>query len=149
LFIEVRNVIGSFTELAEQKKINLVSGIQVNTQIEADRHMLNTIFRNLISNAIKFTPKGGTIILHSSINEDGKSVRFSITDSGIGMDKKMIEDLFKINVDSKRPGTEGELSSGFGLNLSRGFIQKHGSDLSVESEEGKGSTFSFILPLYQ
>jgi PAS domain S-box-containing protein len=131
-------------EPAKFKEINIINKIQTDTEVIADRNILQSIIRNLVSNAVKFTNKGGKIILESKINKD-KNVEISVKDSGIGMPKDMVDNLFLLNVKTNRPGTEGELSTGLGLILCKEFVEKHGGTISITSKEGKGSTFSFTL----
>jgi signal transduction histidine kinase len=108
--------------------------------------MLQTIIRNLVSNAIKFTEHDGKIII-SAKPAAGKNLEVSVTDSGVGMSREIIENLFKLHVDTSRPGTIGEPSTGLGLQLCKEFVEKHGGKIWVESEEFKGSTFYFTLPV--
>jgi signal transduction histidine kinase len=102
------------------------------------------VIRNILSNAVKFTPNGGTILIQGK--EDDKNTTISIKDSGIGMDAKILENLFKLDVKTNRKGTEDEASSGLGLILCKEFIEKHGGKIWVESEENMGSTFYFSFP---
>ena len=127
------------------KGIELTVDIPVGSEVYADSNILHTVLRNLISNALKFTHKGGRIHVSAKINGD-KSVEISIKDSGIGMKSTMMDSLFKLDAQSGRKGTEGEPSTGLGLILCKEFIEKHGGKIRVESEEGKGSVFSFTLP---
>ena len=106
--------------------------------------MLETIIRNLVSNAIKFTKKNGVVTI--SAKQFSDKVKVSIADTGIGMDKELINDLFKVDKQTNRKGTDNEPSTGLGLILCYEFIEKHGGNIKVESEVGKGSTFSFTLP---
>jgi signal transduction histidine kinase len=112
----------------------------------ADKHMFDTIIRNLLSNAIKFTLRGGKIEVAASVTNQN-CVIVQIKDSGIGMPSELIGKLFNLNEKNSRKGTDGEPSTGLGLFLCKEFIEKHGSKILVESEVGKGSTFSFMLPL--
>ncbi len=98
-----------------------------------------------MSNAVKFTPKGGKIKVSAKATNHN-NVEISIEDTGIGMSSKMIDDLFRLDVQTNRKGTEGEPSSGLGLILCKDFIEKHGGKIWVESEEGKGSIFLFTIP---
>ena len=98
-----------------------------------------------MSNAVKFTPRGGCITI-SAKSGSHNSVKISIKDTGIGMDQKIIDDLFNLTSNSNRKGTEGELSTGLGLIICKDFIEKHGHKLQVEREEGKGAEFHFTLP---
>lgn len=132
-------------EIAEGKNIELVNNIDENILIQADRAMLETIMRNLISNALKFTTKGGRVIVSSNVIND--NVEISVKDSGIGMSKELINDLFRIDKKTGRVGTDKEPSSGLGLLLCKEFVVKHNGSISVESKEGKGSEFIVSLPV--
>ena len=133
-------------ESAKIKEIEIVINIPDSLEIFADINMLQTIIRNLFSNAIKFTHKGGKVIFSTKlINNDG--IEISIKDTGIGMSQNMIDDLFKIDVKSIRLGTEGELSTGLGLLLCKEFVEKHKGKIWVESIVNVGTTFSFSIPL--
>ncbi|MFA6401198.1 MAG: PAS domain S-box protein [Salinivirgaceae bacterium] len=138
-------------ESAKNKEIEITYDIPENIHILADSNMLQTIIRNLASNAIKFTPKGGKIYLQAKTTHDNNVV-ISIKDTGIGMDSALINNLFKLDVSTNREGTEGETSTGLGLLLCKEFIEKHGGKIWVESQEadlssGKvgGTTFYFTL----
>lgn len=106
--------------------------------------MAQTVFRNLINNAIKFTREGGNIQLSFHINDKGQTF-FSVADSGIGMNKDTLDTLFQLDFKNNRSGTNGEPSSGLGLLLCKEFVEKHGGNIWAKSEVGKGSTFSFTL----
>lgn len=129
---------------AEGKKISLVDEIPAATPLTADTKMAQSIFRNLLTNAIKFTPVNGTVRLHTSMTERGQ-LTFSVSDNGIGMDEKMIENLFLMGPQSRRLGTGGETSTGLGLMICKEFIEKHGGSIWVDSVVNKGSTFTFCL----
>jgi len=130
---------------AYNKEINISFNIPDDLTVCADEYMLNCILRNLISNAVKFTPRGGSISVSAySISEN--EVQFSVKDTGIGMDQQFISNLLRLNSATKRNGTEGEASTGLGLIICRDFIEKHESKLIVESEKGIGSYFYFTLP---
>jgi len=128
------------------KQITTVVDIPVETEVFADKNMLNGIIRNLVSNAIKFTPIGGKIAILAQ-KKDENSVVVSVADTGIGMADELKNKLFILSEKTGRPGTEGEPSAGLGLMLCKEFIQKHGGTIWVESEIGKGSTFYFTLPI--
>ena len=108
--------------------------------------MLPGIVRNLVSNAIKFTPERGRIDITARSVPDNL-VEISVRDTGIGMKPVMIENLFKLNVNTNRTGTKGEPGSGLGLFLCKDFVEKQGGKIWIESETGKGSVFSFTLPI--
>jgi signal transduction histidine kinase len=112
----------------------------------ADENMLGSIVRNLTTNAVKYTEKGGNVSIAAK-TVSGNSVEISVRDTGIGMSSTMVEDLFRLDVQTNRKGTDGEPSTGLGLLLCKDFIEKHGGKIWVESEEGKGSTFRFTLPV--
>ncbi len=135
-------------ESARRKEIDLFADIPVGQEVFADYHMLQTIIRNLISNAIKFTRQGGKITISAKSDENNATL-ISVEDSGIGMSNDLIDNLFRIDVDTKRPGTNGEQSTGLGLQLCKEFIEKHGGKIWVGSEVGKGSVFSFTIPQHE
>lgn len=134
------------SESARKKRIGLKISVPGELEIRADIHMFDTIIRNLISNAIKFTISGGKVIVTANYNGDHYIV-VKISDSGIGMAPELRNKLFQIDEKTSRPGTEGETSTGLGLLLCKEFIEKHGGKIWVESSVGQGSTFSFSLPL--
>ena len=142
----VSESIAMVLEPAKNKGIDLTCDIPDNIEVIADSNMFQTIIRNLISNAMKFTPKGGKICLSAKASSD-KSVEISIKDSGIGMSRALVDNLFRTDVQTSRKGTEGEPSSGLGLMLCKEFIEKHGGKIWAESEEGKGSIFYFTLTI--
>lgn len=111
----------------------------------ADINMLNTILRNLISNAIKFTNNGGNISIYAKQNTSDVTV--SVSDNGIGIAPQILSKLFNITEMYSTKGTANEKGTGFGLLLCKEFIEKHGGKIWVESEVGKGSEFKFTLPL--
>lgn len=135
----------SVIESANNKKIKIDYDIPEELSVYADGNMLGGIIRNLVSNAVKFTPKGGNIKISAESVLD-KQVEISIKDSGIGLDKDMIDNLFRHDVNTNRKGTEGESSTGLGLIICKDFIERQGGKLKVESEKGSGSRFYFSLP---
>jgi PAS domain S-box-containing protein len=135
-------------EPANIKGIEIVNDIPVDLNVFADSNTLQNVIRNLVSNAVKFTPKGGKVNLSAKVIA-GNSIEVTITDTGIGISNAMIENLFRLDVQTNRKGTEGESSSGLGLLLCKEFIEKHGGKIWVESEEGKGSAFHFVIPSNQ
>jgi signal transduction histidine kinase len=132
-------------DMATGKNIELKSSVTDNLTIIADKNMIKTILRNLISNAIKFTHKNGKVEVKAII--DNKQVEISVSDSGIGMTKETMAKLFRIDANLSTCGTENEKGTGLGLFLCKEFIEKHGGKICVESESGKGSIFKFFLPL--
>jgi signal transduction histidine kinase len=114
-------------------------------EIEADRERIGQVIVNLVSNAIKYSPKGGEILLASE-PEDG-FVKVSVSDQGMGIPAADLDKIFDrfFRVDSKEVRTFPGM--GIGLFISQGIIQRHGGALTVKSEEGEGSTFTFTLPV--
>lgn len=142
---EVANQIVAFLgPTAASKNITLLQEITQPSVAIADAYMVNAILRNLISNAIKFTRPEGEIIIKAS--EDGRELKISVADNGVGIDKEIVEKLFRIDTAASKLGTSGEKGTGLGLLLCKEFVDKHGGAIGVESEVGKGSTFFFTLP---
>lgn len=131
-------------ELAKNKDISIEFDFPSNLKAYADRYMLETALRNIVSNAVKFSEPGDKVTA-TAYSDDG-NVIFKIVDSGIGMSKKIKENLFKVDVNTTRKGTGGEPSTGLGLLLCKEFIERHNGKIWVESTEGKGSTFYISLP---
>lgn len=129
---------------AEGKRISIVDEIPAATPLTADSKMAQSIFRNLLTNAIKFTPSKGTVRLHTGMSERGQ-LTFSVSDNGIGMDQLQMDNLFSMGPQSRRLGTGGETSTGLGLMICKEFIEKHKGSIWVQSEVNKGSTFTFCL----
>ncbi len=135
-------------ETALKKSIGLDITISEDILIYADSHMFESILRNLVSNAIKFSPKGGRVKIEAEITSE-RLVEIRITDTGIGMSQELISKLFKIDEKTSRPGTDGEPSTGLGLLLCKEFIEKNGGKIFVKSEIGRGSTFIFSVRLFE
>jgi len=133
-------------EAAVKKEIVVSIDIPEELKVYADGNMLAGILRNLVTNAVKFTPKGGSILMSAKQTTDNQ-VQISVKDTGIGMSNLMIQNLFHLDVNTSRKGTEGESSSGLGLIICKDFVEKHEGLLWVESQEGKGTTFHFTLPM--
>jgi len=133
-------------DAADKKNILISYAVPEDLTVFSDTNILGGILRNLVTNAIKFTPKGG-IITVSAKSISGNSVEISVRDTGIGMHKKLIANLFHLDVDTNRKGTDGESSSGLGLMICKDFIEKSGGKLGIQSSEGKGSVFHFTLPV--
>jgi len=141
LINEIRNL---FNEMACQKSINLSSMVDSLIKINLDRAMIGTVLRNLITNAIKFTPYGGSVKVSASGNKEEITVK--VADNGIGIPKSIQKRLFRIDENYTTPGTNNEQGSGLGLLLCKEFVEKHGGRIWIESEPGMGSTFYFSLP---
>ena len=105
--------------------------------------MLNTVIRNLLANAIKFTPENGLVEIYAT--EKDTLVEISIKDTGVGITQETIEKMFKIDVHQSTKGTAGEKGTGLGLILCKEFVEKNGGIIGVDSEVGKGSRFYIQL----
>lgn len=136
---------GFLEETAQNKSITIQDKIPENLHVYADANMLSTILRNLISNAVKFTPQNGKITV-SARPKDTEAL-IQVTDDGIGIDDETKEKLFSIHEKTTKTGTNDEKGTGLGLLLCQEFVETHGGRIWAESKEGEGSTFSFTLPL--
>lgn len=116
-------------------------------EVEADKNMIDTILRNLLSNAIKFTDKDGEIRIH--LSKANNTATISVIDNGIGIPDKIKENLFTISAKAIQKGTGNETGSGLGLLLCAEFIKMHKGTINVNSQAGKGSTFTFTIPTTQ
>jgi signal transduction histidine kinase len=134
------------SEPARQKNISLIALVDENINFFADYSMLNTIFRNLISNAIKFTNNEGKIEIGVNTEMINNNILIYVKDSGVGMSKEIIDKLFKLDSKITSLGTNNEKGTGLGLILCKEFIEKHGGEIWVESELGNGTTFYFSMP---
>ena len=143
----VREGAGMMEEPAKNKDITIEIDIDEKIVVLADNNILQTIIRNLVSNAVKFTLHGGRVIIKAK-NKDNSTVEISVEDTGIGMNRDILDNLFKPVPRTGRKGTEGESSSGLGLIVCNDFVQMLGGKLEVESEQGKGSRFFFSLPVH-
>ncbi|HSI77258.1 MAG TPA: tetratricopeptide repeat-containing sensor histidine kinase [Lunatimonas sp.] len=135
-----------YKPISTNKSITVKSNIAAETISWADREQINLVIRNLLNNALKFTPKGGTIEISSKLNKDNLW-EISLRDNGIGMSTEIIDSLFKPNFHTKRYGTSGEKGTGLGLILVKDFLESNKGSIWVRSEVNKGSTFTFTLPV--
>lgn len=133
-------------DAADNKEILISYAVPGDLNVFTDGNMLGGILRNLVTNAVKFTSKGGTVLI-SARSIPGNLVEISVRDTGIGMSKGLIDDLFRLDVNTGRKGTDGEPSTGLGLMICKDFIEKNGGEFFIESEEGKGSDFKFTVPM--
>jgi two-component system CheB/CheR fusion protein len=141
----VKKVFDTLNENASIKTINLSHEIHENTSVFADGKMLLSILQNLVSNALKHTGNGGTVSITTKLSED--KIIVEIKDSGIGMTKEIQEKLFTPQASSLSKAREEDKGAGIGLLLVKGFLEKNGGEIWVESIEGKGSSFYFTLPI--
>jgi len=141
----VRQNILSISDAAYKKNIEVQNEMEEQILAYADRRMINTIVRNLISNAIKFTKSGGEISV-SAIKGDGVLI-ISVIDSGVGIKEENISKLFRLEESINTPGTDNERGTGLGLILCKEFVEKNGGKIWVESKCGEGSKFNFTIPV--
>ena len=140
----VTGYVNLLASAASAKKITLSLDIDETTFVFADESMLHTIFRNILSNALKFTPTNGKVAIFSK--EKDKFVEISISDTGIGIRTQDIPKLFRTDIDHNIIGTGGEIGTGLGLILCKEFVERNGGKILVESEEGKGILFHITIP---
>lgn len=143
------NTIFQQKNAAEKKGIELINKIPEELYVIVDKNMIMTVFRNLVSNAVKFCNEGGRIIIDAAIKD--KVIEVSIIDNGVGMEDKIKENLFRIDQTVSMPGTNKEKGTGLGLIICKEFVEKHTNEhgagkIWVESEPGEGSSFYFTLP---
>lgn len=129
--------------LADAKQIRLLNQVSANVQVWADANHLSAILRNLIANALKFTPEGGFINIEATMRN--QLVEISVRDNGLGMSTERLTKLFNGERYTSR-GTAGEKGSGLGLTMVKSLVEKNGGTISAESKEGEGSVFHFTLP---
>ncbi|MCK5171384.1 MAG: PAS domain S-box protein [Bacteroidales bacterium] len=147
--IDIYSLTAENIELIKQKvdskNIQLKLNLEKNTIAFADENMVKTVIRNMLSNAVKFTPENGEIKISCYI--DKEFVKYSVKDSGIGISEEDQKKLFRIDTHHSTPGLSNEKGSGLGLILCKEFVEKHGGKIWVKSEIGKGSVFYFTLPV--
>jgi len=137
--------------MAEEKEITFDIRIPENTIVMGDDNMLTIVIRNLLTNAVKFTNSGGTVVLNISPCAENKARfvrtthRISVSDTGLGMIPEQIQNLYKIDKKHSQIGTAGEQGSGLGLIVCKDLLEKHNTILHIESEEKRGSNFWFDI----
>lgn len=141
----VEQCISVYQVNANKKQVRILTELPESILVYADENMLNTVIRNLISNAIKFTPESGKILIKSKLEDD--KVRLNIIDFGIGISEEIIGKLFKIDQHISTKGTSGETGTGLGLIICKEFIEKNKGTLYITKNE-QGSTFAFTVPLF-
>ncbi len=140
------NILEILNPNAKAKNITINYSTADHINVFADNDMLNTVLRNLVSNAIKFTDNGGAININAI--ENSGNVTISVSDNGIGIAPDDLTKLFDISQILSTTGTAKETGTGLGLLLCKEFVEKHGGKIWVESEVGKGSDFKFTLPIF-
>jgi len=140
----VNEILPIFNDIARSKSIVIKNNLLNGLQVYADKSMISTVFRNLISNAIKFTKHGGEIII--SAEKKQNEIIVSVSDNGVGISKSRIGNIFRLDEVYSTVGTDKEKGTGLGLILCKEFVGKHKGKIWIESEEGIGSTIYFTLP---
>lgn len=147
LYELVYEVFGLTKDIAEQKGIFIQNTIPANFNVYADKDMIKIVLRNFVSNAVKFTPKGGLVVISSKLSV--KEIFISVTDNGAGISAEDIGKFFDISSNFSTKGTNEEKGTGLGLSLCKEFVEMNNGKIWVKSELGKGSEFTFSLPLIQ
>lgn len=142
----IKEQIDLFDPIAKNKNIVLSYHDNIKANVFADKNMLNSILRNLISNALKYTNSGGNVKIETKLLKD--FIKVNVIDDGIGMTADEKSKLFSNTLKTSQTGTAQEKGTGLGLLICNDFIEEHGGKLKIESKKGEGSTFSFIIPLH-
>jgi len=129
---------------ANQKEITLLNEVSPDYKVYADQNLLDTVVRNLVSNALKFTHRGGTVYL-SAISIDNL-IQLSVIDNGVGMSEEQCTQLFVLGKNRSTLGTDDEQGTGLGLTLCKDMVEKNQGNIWVESQLGQGTTFTFTIP---
>ncbi len=146
--VEVINEVKELTEpLANSKDINVQTVPEGNDPVLADKEMLKTVLRNLVTNSLKYTYSQGIVIINTQRLEH--HLQFTVSDTGIGIPPEYLNRLFEIECNLSQEGTEKEKGTGLGLILCKEFVEKQGGKIWVESELGEGSDFHFTIPLWK
>ncbi len=133
-------------ERVAKNKDVILNYIPEDIEVTVDKNMVNTILRNLIRNAVKYSYRGGEVKIEGY--EDDDMLHISVADQGVGIEKERLERLFNIEEKTNTPGTENESGSGLGLLLCKEFVERMGGSIFAKSEPGKGSKFTFTVPLF-
>lgn len=141
---KVSGILNLLEMQTDKKQIYIESDISSPFTMTADKNMIGTILRNLLTNAVKFTPRGGKIKI--SAEKQAGLIIITVSDTGIGISPENLDNIFRIDSKTSTPGTEKEKGSGLGLIICRDFIEKHGGKIWGDSEVGQGSTFRFSIP---
>ena len=131
--------------LVKKKNINLSYTIENDIDIYADYQKIQQVLYNLISNAVKYTPENGNIVI--SVSNTVKKVKISVKDSGIGIDKCNHKKIFQKFIQLEDAFYKKETSTGLGLTITKRLVEMHGGTIKVESEKGKGANFVVTLPI--
>ena len=147
LYPYLRNLASAFFSQAKRKNINYQLDIPATEQfVQLDPGKLEQIIYNLLSNAFKFTPEGGSVSFHASL-EDGYKLRFTVSDTGLGVPEDLQDKIFDRFYQVDGSSTRAFEGTGIGLSLTKELIELHGGSISIDSQEGQGCRFTVILPL--
>lgn len=141
----VSSVTALLQPMADQKKIRFEAHFDPTMRLCGDRHMLDSVLRNLVSNAIKFSHEGAMVEIGGETGP--RNTRLWVRDSGVGISGEDRAGLFDLKGNTSRPGTAGETGTGLGLSLCRDMVERHNGTISVDSEAGKGASFVIRLPV--
>ncbi len=142
----IYETVSLLSESTRKKKITIETVCDGFLSAVLDKEMIAIVLRNLISNAIKFSTVGGKILVSAELEME--NIKITITDYGVGISEDTIPKLFKLDENITTIGTDGEQGSGMGLILCNDILKKHNGQISVQSKEGRGSTFTIIIPRY-
>jgi signal transduction histidine kinase len=134
-----------FADQLVVKEIKIKFEIDSTITFISDSNLLLIVLRNLVSNAIKFSPRGSTIVVSSGIIDGKPSI--AIVDQGIGMPQELIDKIFTMDASKNRQGTDGEITNGYGMMMIKDMTDKLGIHIEIQSEVNKGSTFKLVFPL--
>lgn len=143
----VEQIVEQMNLQAQNKSIGLRNEIPADTFVFADPNLVQLVMRNLVNNSIKFTPSNGFITIFCSVDTQNSLVKVSVSDTGVGIPEENLAELFKLNKGTTTLGTNQEKGTGLGLVLVKEAIELNRGSISVESKLGKGTTFTFTLPL--
>jgi signal transduction histidine kinase len=142
----IHDSVKGLKQTANNKEQEIILDLDDQLMVLADSNMIQTVVRNLLSNALKFTQRGGQIVIKTEYGAM-QTARISIADNGIGINKSALSQIFEVSNSFQRPGTENEKSTGLGLILVKDFVEKNNGTISIESEVGKGTVVTFTLPV--
>jgi len=140
------DIVKTLTNMAKGKDISLQAEVEEETELWADRNTTMTIIRNLVNNSLKFTPEGGSVTVRAWRENDQAIIE--VSDTGVGISAGKLENIFELQDKKSTYGTSGEKGLGLGLQLVQEFVILNQGQISVTSEEGKGTTFTVALPIY-
>jgi len=143
----VSNTMMIVAPIAQNKEIKLEWSVNIDVSATIDPNMIGSVLQNLVTNAIKFTKRGGSVTLKAFVELN--NLKFTISDTGVGMNEEQLNKLFKLDKTYTSMGTDDEVGTGLGLIICKEFIESHHGKIWVESTLGKGSSFCFSIPIFQ